>query len=255
METPTPISSRDRMSMNAPLRTPTAMALPNLRPFVHAPQARSSSANDDLGDIVHEEAQPVPTVPTFQTAPAPSQSLGKRRVPRASKDEWADSSDDELSIRVIGAESTASEYFQSAKAHNTNGNPPKKAKTTVVKRDPRFHRMSGPKQESPKPLSMSKNAVDFRGRRDVEKSYKEKVRAFIDKDILRRVDSEGGITPTGRFYKAVYMMMERKLAQPKQLVTSSADNPGSSGEIARLKAENQKLRQVIEDASEALGHT
>jgi hypothetical protein len=98
-------------------------------------------------------------------------------------------------------------------------------------------------------------AVDFRGRRDVEKSYKEKVRAFIDKDILNRVDSKGGITPTGRFYKAVCLMMERRLGQPKQVLTSSADNSGSTSELATLKAENHKLRQVIEEASEALRQT
>jgi hypothetical protein len=149
------------VSMNAPLGTSTAVALPNLRSFINAPRAESTPADEDLGDIVHEEAPTITIAPKIQVPPAPSQSRGKRRVPSASKDEWADSSDDELTIRVNGVESTASEYFQSVTTHSIHGIPRKKAKTTVVKRDPRYHRMSGPKQESPKPLSMSSTFLQF----------------------------------------------------------------------------------------------
>ncbi|OCT49670.1 hypothetical protein CLCR_07426 [Cladophialophora carrionii] len=253
METPTRMSSRDRKSMNAPLGTSTAVALPNIESRTNAPRAESSVAEKDSGEILHEEEQTVPHAPATQAASPPSQSLGKRRVPHASKDEWAESSGDETTIHVQGADTTASEYFQSVAANSSNRNARKKVKTMVVQGGPRYNRLSGPKQASPKPLSMSKTAVDYRERKKIEKSYKEKICAFIDNDILQRVDSEGGITPDGRLYKAILMMMERREARLKQSVTPD-DGSGSSEDIARLKAENQKLRVRIADASRVLGH-
>ncbi|ETI27233.1 hypothetical protein G647_09916 [Cladophialophora carrionii CBS 160.54] len=254
METPTRIPSQDRMSMNAPLGTSTAVALPNLESRNNAPRAESSAAEKDSGDILHEEEQTVPIAPATQAASPPSQSLGKRRVPHASKDEWAESSGDETTVHVPSADTTASEYFQSVAANSSNRNARKKAKTVAAVGGPRYKRLLGLKQASPKPLSMSKTAVDYRERKKIEKSYKEKICAFIDNDILQRVDFEGGITPDGRLYKAILMMMERKEARPKQAVTPFDDGPGSSDDIARLKAENQKLRERIADASRVLGH-
>ncbi len=99
--------------------------------------------------------------------------------------------------------------------------------------------------------------MDYRGRKQVERDYKDKVCAFIDQDILDRVDSEGGITPEGRVYKAVYEMMEREQRQggQQQVVTPPTSSPesSSSDEVARLREEVQKLRRQIGVASKALG--
>ncbi|EXJ61669.1 hypothetical protein A1O7_02098 [Cladophialophora yegresii CBS 114405] len=212
METPTRVLTRDRISMNAPLGKSTAVALPNLESFVSAPRARSSAVekdSKDSADIAHEQDQKLQVA----TTSPPPQSLGKRRVPHTSKDEWADSSADELTVGEKGGKLTTGESFQSVPLESTDGKAHKKAKRVGARGGPRYNRLAGPTNASPKALSMYENAVDARERLKIAKSYKEKICAIIDTDILQRVDSEGGITPDGRFYKAILMMMDRMEAR------------------------------------------
>ena len=102
-------------------------------------------------------------------------------------------------------------------------------------------------------MFLTVRATDHRERRAVEKELKEKVCASIDEDILQQVDAEGGITPGGRLYKAVYLMMRRTQGQCQQTITPPRSSPEISDELAELRVENQMLRQRIEDAAKLLG--
>lgn len=101
-------------------------------------------------------------------------------------------------------------------------------------------------------LSMSKNAVDFRQRKVVEKQYQERLAEMLDSDIVQQVDEEGGITPLGRVFKAGVRVMERVQQErscqrvlPPGAKISDAEVSAAEFELMRqraLKAE-EKLRQ------------
>jgi hypothetical protein len=147
METPTPMSMADREKIDVPIG---ASNLPNRKLQINMPQAEGNAEREITDEIMHEEPETIPI-----NSAIPGVAEGRRRVPSAGKDEWADSSDDERIICVNGAEHITSEYFQSTRARSNGSLPIKRAKTSIPPRDARYHKMSGPKQPPPKPLSMS----------------------------------------------------------------------------------------------------
>lgn len=96
--------------------------------------------------------------------------------------------------------------------------------------------------------------MDYRERKKIERGYKDKVCAYIDQDILERIDSEGGITPEGRMYKAFYEMMERmqRQGEQEQVVTPPDSSSDDAEELTRLREENQTLRRRLGVAAKAL---
>ncbi|KIW88403.1 uncharacterized protein Z519_10972 [Cladophialophora bantiana CBS 173.52] len=186
-----------------------------------------------LGDVENEESDfPSPSRRKRAIDPELEENPPKRLPPSARTDEWEDSSDEEEGN---------SKYFQTRLAHST----PNKEKTTG--KPSRSHRISKSKGAEAKKLSMSKTAVDFRNRKEVEGYYKKKVSAMIDHDVLERVEAEGGITPAGRMYKAIYRTMERR---------KRTERPAPKGagpeEVKRLRAENQAMKEKIDEATRLL---
>ncbi|KAJ9605817.1 hypothetical protein H2200_009666 [Cladophialophora chaetospira] len=282
MSTPTPVSREDREAITAPMGSEVTQS--SLDSFPNAKQPASFLTYQDLHDIMHqgaddgsgrfnnrdtmpcqdggelgEEAKSqyptIPPDPALKTAPSMSKPEGKRRVVSAGKDEWADSSDEEVVTPTIGKKSYTSDYFRPTGTDSLHDNPRKKARTARGHRESRFQGISGPQPTGAKPLSQTKSARDFRQRRETERDYKEKVRAAIDRDILDRVDTEGGITPLGRFCKAIHQMMERQQRKrgPRQVVTPPKSSPETVDELAKLRQENQELRRRIQGASKVLG--
>ncbi|OAL20494.1 hypothetical protein AYO22_08795 [Fonsecaea multimorphosa] len=165
-------------------------------------------------------------------------NVRKRPVPTARKDEWQDSSDEGEGNNATVPNLKGSRYFSLGMTNS----PPKKR--LVTSKGPRFNKIYKPKGAEAKKPSQS---IDFRNRREAEESYRKKVCALIDDDILQRVDAEGGITPVGRMYKAICRMMERQ---------SKSKQPGANGashdEVMRLRAENQAMREKIDEATQLL---
>lgn len=60
-----------------------------------------------------------------------------------------------------------------------------------------------------KGLSMTASAVDYRERKIVQAQYQAQLAELLDPDIVSQVETEGGITPLGRLFKAGVRMMER----------------------------------------------
>jgi len=60
-----------------------------------------------------------------------------------------------------------------------------------------------------KGLSMTASAVDYRERKSVQAQYQAQLAELLDPDIVSQVETEGGITPLGRLFKAGVRMMER----------------------------------------------
>jgi hypothetical protein len=135
------------------------MTWANLESPINAPRTEPSSASKDLGDILHEESETMPLDLAIQDAPASSRTLRKRHVPTAGRDEWADSSGDEVSVPVgdevsvpvNDEEHTTSGYFKSTTSDRMSERQAKKAK--MIARGNRYHRISVERQPHPKPLS------------------------------------------------------------------------------------------------------
>ncbi|EXJ66636.1 uncharacterized protein A1O5_10307 [Cladophialophora psammophila CBS 110553] len=206
---------------------------PNTRSAGSLSQSEPDSDMGKLGDIENEGSDS-PSLSRRKRAidPELEETPRKRLPPSAGKDEWEDSSDEEEGN---------SKYFQTRLADST----PNKEKATG--KPSRSHRISKSKGAEAKKLSMSKTAVDFRNRKEVEGHYKKKVCAMIDHDVLERVEAEGGITPAGRMYKAVYRMMERR----RRTERPAAKGAGHE-EVRRLRAENQAMKEKIDEATRLL---
>jgi len=56
---------------------------------------------------------------------------------------------------------------------------------------------------------MTASAVDYRERKSVQAQYQAQLAELLDPDIVSQVETEGGITPLGRLFKAGVRMMER----------------------------------------------
>ena len=157
METPTPMSTIDHATMEAPLGTSSSLKAPIRELCINPPSNQATDHNtypEMLNDTMLADALLVPIDPEILGEAALATNIGKRRVPSASKDEWADSSDDEVTYRVSGNDYSTSEYFRSSRP-STRNLPAKRAKMMVHQKDSRYNRLSGPKQAPPKPLSMS----------------------------------------------------------------------------------------------------
>ncbi|OAP64173.1 hypothetical protein AYL99_00145 [Fonsecaea erecta] len=207
-------------------------------------QRRSKPHTKILGDIVHEEGDSMQASQANSTNP-PLPNAGtvrKRPAPTARKDEWQDSSDDGEGEQATVPNYQTSKPFQSRLIDSLPN------KGSFVNKKFRFHKISKPMGAERKGLSQSKAAADFRNRREVEEAYRKKVCALIDDDILERVDAEGGITPAGRLFKAIYRMMERQGDGKLQAVATQA----SHDEIMRLRAENRLMRERMDEAARAL---
>ncbi|OQV02224.1 hypothetical protein CLAIMM_07458 [Cladophialophora immunda] len=202
-------------------------------------QKDSNSDLEILGDIVHEENDSMQiSLPKLTKQSLPDAgNVRKRPVPTARKDEWEDSSDEDEGKRATDPNRKKSKSFRSGVAASL----PNRGKP--ISRPSRFHKLSKTNGTDAKELSQSKTAVDFRKRREVEEAYRQRVCAMIDDDILQRVDAEGGITPVGRMYKAVYTMMERQTGDKEQ-----AANRANHDEVMRLRAENQAMKAKIDEA-------
>ncbi|KIX07990.1 uncharacterized protein Z518_02644 [Rhinocladiella mackenziei CBS 650.93] len=200
------------------------------------------SDDEDTGKTVLEtrgnwKPQPCQKRTASSLTDSPLSTLRKGPAGVASKDEWADSSDEEENIKRTRISKRGGNMSRSKSA---GGND---ADTIEVKKASTSSRLSmtvaKPAKHSKRVMSMSKNAVDHRKRKNIEENYRKKVCTLIDADILERVREEGGITPAGRMYKAAYTMLTRLRGQKNAGATS-------------LRAENEALRAKIAEAAELL---
>lgn len=76
-----------------------------------------------------------------------------------------------------------------------------KVEKRPIRKRTSHNRMLGP--------SMTKNAIDYRQRKEVQEPYREHLATLLDADIVEQVEEEGWITPDGRLYKASVRMLER----------------------------------------------
>lgn len=105
-----------------------------------------------------------------------------------------------------------------------------------------------------KGLSQTRNAIDYRKRHAIAAHHRARVIELMDKDIIDRVDREGGITPEGRFYKAMLMMLER--LHSRVALLTAARGPNGNVEIPAdpiLLAANLSDSEKIDRIRKLLG--
>lgn len=105
-----------------------------------------------------------------------------------------------------------------------------------------------------KGLSMSRNAVDYRLRKNVQSQYRNQLVVLIDGDIVNEVENEGGITPLGRLFKAAVRMLERVQGERAQNTRTggSTERFGQAHESQRVNSQTENLKRETSDASEEL---
>lgn len=107
---------------------------------------------------------------------------------------------------------------------------------TLYTRTP-YDRSQGP--------SMTPNAVDYRERKVIQQEYQDQLTARLDAAVVQQVESEGGITPLGRLFKAAVRTIELMQAEKAKVNPDEGYGSASSpNDYQYLVDQNNMLREA-----------